>query len=112
MYAPGVLWTSAHHRIPLLVIVYNNRNYGNSFFHREDIAARRSRPKETSYVATEIDHPSVGFTKLAEAFGQRGYGPIETAAQLQSVLNDAIRHVREEGELVLIDTVMKTFRRE
>jgi acetolactate synthase I/II/III large subunit len=112
LYTDNAIWTAAHHRIPLLVIVYNNRNYGNSFFHREDIAAHRSRPKETSYVATEIDHPSVGFTKLAEAFGQRGYGPIETAAQLQSVLKEAIRHVREERELVLIDTVMKTFRRE
>ncbi len=27
MYAPGVLWTSAHHRIPMLNIMHNNRAY-------------------------------------------------------------------------------------
>jgi thiamine pyrophosphate-dependent acetolactate synthase large subunit-like protein len=27
MYAPGVLWTSAHHRIPLLSVMHNNRAY-------------------------------------------------------------------------------------
>jgi putative transposase len=25
MYAPGVLWTAAHHRIPLLSVMHNNR---------------------------------------------------------------------------------------
>ena len=27
MYAPGVLWTAAHHRIPMLTIMHNNRAY-------------------------------------------------------------------------------------
>jgi acetolactate synthase I/II/III large subunit len=27
MYGPGVLWTAAHHRIPLLTIMHNNRAY-------------------------------------------------------------------------------------
>src|SRR6516164_29745 len=27
MYAPGVLWTAAHHRIPLLSVMHNNRAY-------------------------------------------------------------------------------------
>jgi thiamine pyrophosphate-dependent acetolactate synthase large subunit-like protein len=27
MYAPGVLWTAAHHRIPLLSVMHNNRSY-------------------------------------------------------------------------------------
>ena len=26
-YAPGVLWTAAHHKIPLLTIMHNNRAY-------------------------------------------------------------------------------------
>ena len=26
-YAPGVLWTAAHHKIPLLSIMHNNRGY-------------------------------------------------------------------------------------
>ena len=27
MYAPGYLWTAAHHKIPLLSVMHNNRAY-------------------------------------------------------------------------------------
>src|SRR5262249_48006433 len=27
LYAPGVLWTAAHHRIPILYVMHNNRAY-------------------------------------------------------------------------------------
>ena len=27
MFAPGVLWTAAHHRIPMLILMHNNRAY-------------------------------------------------------------------------------------
>ena len=27
MYAPGVLWTAARHKIPLLAVMHNNRGY-------------------------------------------------------------------------------------
>jgi len=27
MYSPGVLWTCAHSRLPILYVVHNNRGY-------------------------------------------------------------------------------------
>ena len=39
-YAPGVLWTAAHHHIPLLSIMHNNRAYHQELMYIEDMAAR------------------------------------------------------------------------
>ena len=33
LFNPGALWTAAHHRIPLLAIMYNNRSYYNDEEH-------------------------------------------------------------------------------
>ena len=33
MYAPGVLWTAAHHHIPLLSVMHNNRAYHQETMH-------------------------------------------------------------------------------
>src|SRR4029453_14123053 len=27
LYTPGSLWTAAHHRIPMLIVMFNNRSY-------------------------------------------------------------------------------------
>lgn len=43
MYAPGVLWTSAHHNIPLLSVVHNNRAYHQEVMHLQRMPARRQR---------------------------------------------------------------------
>ena len=42
-YAPGVLWTAAHHQIPLLSIMHNNRAYHQELMYVEDMAARAQR---------------------------------------------------------------------
>jgi len=33
MYAPGVLWTAARHKIPLLAVMHNNRGYHQEVMH-------------------------------------------------------------------------------
>ena len=45
-YLMGVsaLWTAAHYDIPLLIVVANNRVYGNCVRHQERTANMRSRP--------------------------------------------------------------------
>ncbi len=42
-YAPGVLWTAAHHRIPLLTIMHNNRGYHQEVMFVEEQAALHNR---------------------------------------------------------------------
>ena len=43
MYAPGVMWTAAHHRIPLLAVMRNNRAYHQEVMHIQRMADRRQR---------------------------------------------------------------------
>ena len=43
MYAPGVLWTAAHHRIPLLSVMNNNRAYHMELMHVQRMCNARNR---------------------------------------------------------------------
>ena len=48
MYAPGVLWTAAHHKIPILTVMHNNRSYHEETMHLQRMGEspqswRRSR---------------------------------------------------------------------
>ncbi len=53
-YAPGVLWTAAHHRIPMLNIMHNNRAYHQELMYVEDMAARARRGVERAKIGTAI----------------------------------------------------------
>src|SRR5205814_353412 len=43
MYAPGVLWTAAKHKIPLLAVMHNNRGYHQEVMHVQRLSNFRSR---------------------------------------------------------------------
>ena len=43
MYAPGVLWTAARHKIPLLAVMHNNRGYHQEVMHVQRLANLRNR---------------------------------------------------------------------
>src|SRR5205085_2456439 len=43
MFVPGTLWTAAHHRIPMLYIVNNNRAYHQELMYLQAMANRRRR---------------------------------------------------------------------
>ncbi len=51
-YAPGVLWTAAHHHIPLLSIMHNNRAYHQELMYVEDAAARANRGIDKALIGT------------------------------------------------------------
>ncbi|HEY4821833.1 MAG TPA: thiamine pyrophosphate-binding protein, partial [Xanthobacteraceae bacterium] len=43
MYAPGVLWTAAKHKIPLLAVMHNNRGYHQEVMHVQRLSNFRNR---------------------------------------------------------------------
>ena len=43
MYSPGVLWTAAHHQIPMLTVMHNNRGYHQEVMHVQRLSNRRNR---------------------------------------------------------------------
>lgn len=104
MYAPGVLWTAAHHRIPLLTIMHNNRAYHQEMMEVQVSANRHNRGIDRAHIGTSIDDPNINYAKLAESMGMMGIGPIDQPGDLALAIRRGIETVKR-GEPVLIDVV-------
>src|SRR6516165_2450453 len=104
MFAPGTLWTAAHHRIPMLYIVQNNRAYHQEYMYLTAMAARRSRGIENAHVGTTLTDPNIDFATIARGFGAHGEGPITDPNQLAPALKRAIAAVKS-GQPALADVV-------
>ena len=81
------LWTAAHYRIPLLIVVANNRSFYNDEVHQERVARMRNRPVENKWIGQRISDPDIDLAALARAQGALGFGPVEEVGKLK-------RHVR------------------
>ncbi len=104
MYAPGVWWTAAHHRIPLLAIMHNNRAYHQEVMHLQRMAGRHQRGITRAHIGTTIEDPNIDFAKIAQGMGVHAQGPIASAADLGPAIKRAIEVVKR-GEPSLIDVV-------
>ena len=76
MYAPGALWTAAHHRIPMLLVMHNNRAYHQEMMHIQRMANRRQRGITNAGIGTKIEDPNIDYAMLARSMGVYGEGPI------------------------------------
>ena len=104
MYSPGVLWSAAHHKIPLLMIMHNNRCYHQEIMHVARMAAIHNRPQANARIGTEITNPDIDFSKLAQSMGVWGEGPITDPARLGPALQRAMAVVKK-GQPALVDVV-------
>jgi thiamine pyrophosphate-dependent acetolactate synthase large subunit-like protein len=96
------LWTAAHYRIPILMVVANNRSFFNDELHQERVARMRNRPVENRWVGQRISEPDIDIASMARAQGAVAFGPVNTIAELPDVLTRAIAAV-EAGEVAVID---------
>jgi acetolactate synthase I/II/III large subunit len=108
LYTPQAIWTAAHHKIPLLIVMYNNRSYFNSENFARIMAESRNRPAENRGVATRIIDPVVDFATVARGFGAHGMGPVEDPGELRQVLRSAIKLLKKEQLPVLVDVVCRS----
>ena len=104
LYAPGVWWTAAHHRIPLLAVMHNNRAYHQEVMHVQRMASRHNRGITRAHIGTTIDDPNVDFAKIAQGLGVHAQGPITNPNDLGPAIKRAIDVVKR-GEPSLIDVV-------
>ena len=102
LFTPAALWTAVHHRIPLLIVMYNNRTYGNDLGHQGSMAQVRDRPMERRTIGIDIDDPNVDFVGLAHSFGAWAEGPIEKSEDLKPALQRAVKAVKD-GRVALVD---------
>jgi thiamine pyrophosphate-dependent acetolactate synthase large subunit-like protein len=96
------LWTATHYRIPLLIVVANNRSFYNDEVHQERVARMRNRPVENKWIGQRIADPDIDIAALARAQGAHGFGPVTDARRLEPMLAEAIAAV-EAGGVVVVD---------
>jgi acetolactate synthase I/II/III large subunit len=105
LFDPQALWTAAYHKIPLLVVMFNNRAYYNDWLHQERMAKVRDTPIENAYLGMEIDKPAPDFAAIARAFGWHGDGPVADPDDIRPAVRRAIKVVMEERRPALVDVV-------
>ena len=102
MMGGNAIWTAVRHRIPLLVIINNNRSYFNDELHQETVARRRNRPAENRWIGQRIGDPDIDLAKFAEAQGAVGIGPVKEAAKIKEAIERAVAVV-QKGGVCLVD---------
>ena len=107
MMGVNALWTASNAQIPLLIIVVNNRSFFNDEVHQERVARQRSRPVENKWIGQRISNPAPDLAMMARGQGMEGIGPIETGADLQNALAEAIKTVRG-GKAIVLDVIVST----
>jgi thiamine pyrophosphate-dependent acetolactate synthase large subunit-like protein len=95
-------WTAAHYRIPLLIVVANNRSFFNDELHQERVARMRNRPVENRWIGQRISEPEIDLAAMARAQGAEGFGPVRTIAELGPTISKAIAAV-EAGAVAVVD---------
>jgi acetolactate synthase-1/2/3 large subunit len=104
LMAPTALWTAAAHRIPILIVVNDNRSFYNDEAHQRSTARQRGRPEENALSGTRITDPAVRLPLLAESFGVWTREPITDAATLPAALGAALAAV-DTGRPALLDVI-------
>jgi thiamine pyrophosphate-dependent acetolactate synthase large subunit-like protein len=103
-YAPGVLWTAAHHKIPLLTVMHNNRAYHMERMYITQMAARAGRDPSRANIGNELAEPFIDYVALAKAYGVFAVGPVENPVDLGPAIKRALDVVKK-GEPALVDVI-------
>ena len=103
-YAPGVLWTAAHHQVPLLTVMHNNRAYHEERMYLTLLAAKYDRDMGRSDIGSALNGPNIDYASIAKGYGLYAEGPITDPNALGPALKRAIARVKA-GEPALLDVV-------
>jgi thiamine pyrophosphate-dependent acetolactate synthase large subunit-like protein len=93
-----------HHKIPLLLVVHNNRAYHAEVMIIQRMAGSRGRGSSTSHIGTTLSDPEINHAQLARSYGMYSEGPIADPKDLSAAYQRALARVRN-GEPALVDVV-------
>lgn len=99
MYSSAGFWTQARYEIPVLTVVWNNRNYQTvrHAYHRY----KGKMAESGRYTGMYLGDPDIDFAKLAASQGVSGER-VESGADLDAALRRGRRAIRE-GRPYLLD---------
>jgi acetolactate synthase-1/2/3 large subunit len=104
MFDAGALWIAAKYKIPMLVVMHNNRAYYNDWEHQIRMARMRGTDEAKAHIGMDLFGPEPDFGALARSMGCYGEGPIEKPSEVRSALQRALAEVKK-GRLALVDTI-------
>jgi thiamine pyrophosphate-dependent acetolactate synthase large subunit-like protein len=104
MFSPGTLWTAAHHQIPILYVMHNNRAWHQELMYLQAMANRHGRGVQNAHIGTTITDPNIDFAMMAKSMGVYAEGPITNAKDIAPALKRALAVVRK-GEPALVDVI-------
>jgi thiamine pyrophosphate-dependent acetolactate synthase large subunit-like protein len=95
------IWSAAKHRIPLLVLINNNRSYFNDELHQDHVAKDRSREQKNRWIGLRMEDPVPNIAKLAEAQGAVGIGPVTTLEDARAAIVKGVDVLKKGGVCVI-----------
>ncbi len=104
MFDAGALWVAAKHKIPMLIVMYNNRAYYNDWEHQIRMAKQRGTALDRAHIGMDLDGPAPDFASMARSMGWYAEGPIERGEDVGPALKRAIERVKA-GQPALLDTI-------
>ena len=103
-YAPGVLWTAAHHKLPMLTVMHNNRAWHQEYMFVEYMAGVRGRGAERAHIGSTLRDPYLDYAKMAAGYGVASEGPISDPTKLSAALKRGVTSAKR-GEPYLVDVI-------
>ncbi len=104
MMAPGALWTAAHLKAPLLMVLMNNRSWGNDELHQREVAHQRGRDPGRAHIGQRTHAPDVDLATVARGFGAWASEPVEDPEALAPILREAVARVKQ-GEVAVVEVI-------
>jgi len=95
------IWTAVKHRIPLLVLIDNNRSYFNDELHQENVAKTRGRDTRNRWIGLRMEDPAPDIATLARGQGATGIGPVRGVAEMRAALEQGVGVLKQGGVAVI-----------
>ena len=96
------VWTAAHYRLPLLIVVANNSSFHNDVVHAERMASQRRRPAMNTWIGQAISDPDPDLPAFARSLGFHAAGQVRDRSALPAALAAAVAATRS-GKCALVD---------
>lgn len=96
MYSLTALWTAAHHDLPIVSVILNNRSYRT--LKQNTLKARSADPAGRVFVGADLTDPDIDFVSLARGFGVAG-----TMVSKPDDIEPALTGALASGRPALID---------
>jgi thiamine pyrophosphate-dependent acetolactate synthase large subunit-like protein len=104
-YAPGILWTATHHKLPMLTVMHNNRAWHQEYMFVEFMAGVRGRGAVNAHIGSTLRDPFIDYTKMAAGYGMATEpAPITDPTKLSAALKRGVASVKR-GEPYMIDVI-------